>query len=115
MVDEKKMELAKGMKSDHLLLAEAMRGWEDAEKRGRGWQFCNEFFLSRPILVQLKEMKAQFAEHLSQIGFLDCNDMKASAANINSNNYALIRSIICAGLYPNVAILRFVIISNRIP
>ncbi|CAH0382485.1 unnamed protein product [Bemisia tabaci] len=106
MVDEKKMELAKGMKSDHLLLAEAMRGWEDAEKRGRGWQFCNEFFLSRPILVQLKEMKAQFAEHLSQIGFLDCNDMKASAANINSNNYALIRSIICAGLYPNVAILR---------
>jgi Domain of unknown function (DUF1605). len=51
-------------------------------------------------------MKRQFAEHLHEMNFLNSKDPKAEDANINANNVSLVKAIICAGLYPNVAIVR---------
>jgi ATP-dependent RNA helicase DHX36 len=51
-------------------------------------------------------MKGQFAEHLHEMNFLSSRDPKAEDANINSNNSSLVKAIICAGLYPNVAVVR---------
>jgi ATP-dependent RNA helicase DHX36 len=51
-------------------------------------------------------MKGQFAEHLHEMNFLSSRDPKAEDSNINSDNLSLVKAIICAGLYPNVAIVR---------
>ena len=51
-------------------------------------------------------MKRQFGEHLFEMKFLDSKDIKSESANRNSRNEALVRAVICAGLYPNVAEVR---------
>jgi ATP-dependent RNA helicase DHX36 len=40
------------------------------------------------------------------MNFLSSRNPKAEDSNINSNNMSLVKAIICAGLYPNVAIVR---------
>ncbi|XP_067002715.2 ATP-dependent DNA/RNA helicase DHX36 isoform X2 [Anabrus simplex] len=105
-VNLKKDELSGGMKSDHLLLAEAFRRWEEASEMGRGHNFCWEYFLSQSTLCLLRDMKAQFAEHLYKMNFLEAPDTKTYSANHNSHNLSLVKAMICAGLYPNVAIIK---------
>lgn len=51
----------------------------------------------------IKDMKQQFSSLLRDIGFLDSSDPKATSANHNSENLKLVKAILCAGLYPNVA------------
>jgi len=53
-VVKKKLELSKGLKSDHLVLAEALKQWEVAEKKGRGCDFCWQYFLSSHTLSLLR-------------------------------------------------------------
>ncbi|PNF38309.1 ATP-dependent RNA helicase DHX36 [Cryptotermes secundus] len=108
-VNQKKLCLSKGLKSDHLVLAEALKQWEVAEEMRRGREFCWDYFLSSNTLSLLRDMKGQFAEHLHEMNFLSSRDPKAEDANINSSNSSLVKAIICAGLYPNVAIVRSVV------
>jgi ATP-dependent RNA helicase DHX36 len=56
----------------------------------------------------LLSMKGQLAEHLHRRQFLQSADVLDGAANVNSNNEALVRAVLCAGLYPNVAKIRCV-------
>ena len=51
----------------------------------------------------LDKMKGQFAEHLHASKFLSTSDFRNRACNRNSGNEALVKAIIAAGLYPNVA------------
>ena len=51
----------------------------------------------------LQRHKKQFAQHLHEMNFIRTPDPKESGANRNSENEALVRAVICAGLYPNVA------------
>ncbi|KAJ9578179.1 hypothetical protein L9F63_005568 [Diploptera punctata] len=104
-VNRKKIELSRGQKSDHLILAEALKQWEEAEENKRGSAFCWDYFLSLNTLRMLRDMKVQFAEYLSKMDFLRSTDPKAEEANINSHNSSLVKAIICSGLYPNVAII----------
>jgi hypothetical protein len=53
-VNWKKQHLSKGLKSDHLVLAEALKQWEVAEKMRRGREFCWEYFLSSNTLSLLR-------------------------------------------------------------
>jgi ATP-dependent RNA helicase DHX36 len=55
----------------------------------------------------LLSMKGQLAEHLHRRQFLQSADVLDRAANVNSNNEALVRAVLCAGLYPNVAKIRW--------
>ncbi|XP_046400420.1 ATP-dependent DNA/RNA helicase DHX36-like [Ischnura elegans] len=109
-VDAKKRQLSQGSKSDHLVLAEALKRWEQLDAQGgeRGRRFCWEYFLSSHTLNLLRNMKGQFAEHLHRMKFLNSGDYKAKEANVNSNNRSLVKAIICAGLYPHVATVRAV-------
>ena len=60
-------------------------------------------------------MKLQFGEHLYEMKFVDSKDIKSESANRNSKNEALVRAVICAGLYPNVAEVRtFQVICERL-
>ena len=51
----------------------------------------------------LKNMKVQFAGLLHDIGFIDSPDPSCPSANVNSHNHKLVKAVLCAGLYPNVA------------
>nr|XP_014276577.1 ATP-dependent RNA helicase DHX36-like isoform X2 [Halyomorpha halys] len=105
-VDQRKKELCAGMKSDHLLLSEVVSLWERAEERRRGWEFCRSNYLSHNTLTQLCEMKNQFARHLYDMRFLDSDKSRCTSGNFNSNYPGLLKAIVCAGLYPNIAIIK---------
>lgn len=107
-VNRKKEEMSGGMKSDHWVIAQAFKRWEEAERHGSGRNFCWNNYLSPSTLLLLRDMKKQFAENLYEMNFLNTPNPKDPAANLNSHNIGLVKAIICAGLYPNVAILRSV-------
>ncbi|XP_015774501.1 PREDICTED: ATP-dependent RNA helicase DHX36-like [Acropora digitifera] len=90
-------------RSDHLALLRAFQGWEQASRGGREREFCWRNFLSGNTMKMIKDMKQQFSSLLRDIGFLDSSDPKATSANRNSENLKLVKAILCAGLYPNVA------------
>ncbi|EFN61923.1 Probable ATP-dependent RNA helicase DHX36 [Camponotus floridanus] len=104
--NKKKLELSMGEYSDHIALAEALRRFEVARRRGNAGQFCREYFLSFNTLKLLSEMKIQFAQYLYEMKFLNSDNPGDKNANRNSNNVALIKTIVCAGLYPNIAVIR---------
>lgn len=107
LADAKKKELAADTQSDHLMFVRAFREWENAVAVRQDYQFCRKYFLSSSILKMLNNMKKQFARYLHELHFLHCDYLKHPDFNVNSNNEALIKAIICAGLYPNVARLKF--------
>jgi hypothetical protein len=102
-------------------------GSDGGKKRGGGgrgasqmeWKFCNENFLSRQTLRMIHDMKAQFLELLCDIDFVwapeNCitgRDMRSfyrtepsggAYFNENSGNLKLVKAILVAGLYPQVA------------
>ncbi|CAL7947300.1 unnamed protein product [Xylocopa violacea] len=103
---EKKLELNMDQFSDHIALSEALRRFESSYRRGHASHFCRQYFLSFNTLKLLSEMKTQFAQHLCQMKFMETENPSDSNANKNSTNITLIKAIVCAGLYPNVAVIR---------
>lgn len=108
-VDEKKRELLSGWKSDHLVLAEALHRYEKAKLQNNERRFCWEYFLSTYTLELLTNMKDQFAQYLCDMNFLADSNVKNTKWNQNSSNLSLVKAIVCASLYPNVAIIRYFI------
>lgn len=107
-LNERKLVLDKGHKSDHLIMAEVIDQWERLEKdrnRNKVRAFIDENFLTRGNLYQLRDMKLQFAQYLCELGFLSNTDYKQKNLNMNSDNVALVKAVVCSGLYPNVAII----------
>eukprot|EP00096_Caligus_rogercresseyi_P000451 TRINITY_DN10911_c0_g1_i1.p1 TRINITY_DN10911_c0_g1~~TRINITY_DN10911_c0_g1_i1.p1 ORF type:complete len:611 (+),score=96.49 TRINITY_DN10911_c0_g1_i1:100-1833(+) len=100
MAHKRKNYLSKGSASDHLTLANVMTEWERSPDRGR---FCWDNFLSESKVKMLNDLKKQFAEYLYDKKFLSTKNIKDPEANVNSKDLDLIRSIVAAGLYPNVA------------
>ncbi|XP_072534065.1 putative ATP-dependent RNA helicase DHX57 isoform X2 [Salminus brasiliensis] len=112
--------------SDHLALLQAYKGWCNAEQNGSraGYQYCRENFLSIRGLQEIACLKRQFAELLSDIGFVK-DGLKARViermsskgtdgvleatgyeANLNADNTKLMSAMLCAALYPNVVQVR---------
>ena len=111
IVDKRRLELSRNTKSDHLMLANVMSEWEEAVIMKQGREYCWDNFLSETTLRMLDNMKQQFVEHLYNSKLVNSKNVKSPEFNRNSNNEALVRSVICAGLYPNVA--RVVNVSKR--
>ncbi|KAJ8923410.1 hypothetical protein NQ315_001968, partial [Exocentrus adspersus] len=98
--DMMKVELAGDWKSDHLLLHKALEAFETSSNPS---QFCWKYFLSSYTLKLLQKMKRDFMGQLLDLNFVSDLDPKNEVNNRNSNNLSLVKAIICAGLYPNVA------------
>lgn len=109
---ERKLELDDGNKSDHLIMAKVIKMWDEEEKRGKGRDFCDRNFLTRNTLFGLRDLKQQFTNYLLEMGFIDTSQYKSKKLNANSENVALIKAVICSGLYPNVAIIKYVNITT---
>lgn len=101
--NDAKKKLGLGQFSDHIALAEALRQFEQGLLNRQAGRFCSDHFLSWNLLKLLVEMKQQFAQHLYEMKFLDNSDPSDKRANRNSDNLAVIKAIVCAGLYPNIA------------
>ena len=106
LCDRKKVELSQGTRSDHLMFANVMMKWEDAVQDRNSRKFCWEYFLAEGTLQLLDKMKKQFAEQLAVAKFIGSSNVTDPDSNRNSGNEALVRAVICAGLYPNVAAAR---------
>lgn len=89
--------------SDHIALVKAFEGWKDAKQNGagEGKSFCWENFLSPVTLQMMEDMRIQFLDLLSNIGFLD-KSRGANAYNQYSHDLEMVCAVLCAGLYPNV-------------
>jgi len=101
--DAMKIELSKDSKSDHIMLINAFKGWEEARDNGCSGEYCWRNFLSVKTLKMIENMKKQFSQLLHDIGFTKSSNTKDRSSNINSDNVNLIKAVICAGLYPHVA------------
>ncbi|XP_017226495.1 DExH-box ATP-dependent RNA helicase DExH7, chloroplastic isoform X2 [Daucus carota subsp. sativus] len=109
--------------SDHLVMMVAYRKWEKIlrESGGKAAQrFCSSYFLSSSVMYMIRDMRIQFGTLLADIGLVNLpktyqingtrkdvldswfSDM-SEPFNINSNHFSVVRAILCAGLYPNVA------------
>ncbi|XP_019134505.2 putative ATP-dependent RNA helicase DHX57 [Larimichthys crocea] len=123
--NEKKLAFAVA-NSDHLALLQAYKGWCCAAKNGNqaGFLYCRENFLSWRGLQEIASLKRQFAELLSDIGFIKeglrartiermCSkgtdgilEATGHEANLNADNIRLMSAMLCAALYPNVVQVR---------
>jgi ATP-dependent RNA helicase DHX36 len=101
--DEVKRRFAEESRSDHIALLRAFEGWEEARLHGNAREYCWQSFLSQNTLELLKNMKKQFCGLLYDTGFLHSPDPNHDEANYNSGNTKLVKAVLCAGLYPNVA------------
>ncbi|XP_027745036.1 putative ATP-dependent RNA helicase DHX57 [Empidonax traillii] len=119
--NKKKLEFAVG-NSDYLALLQAYKGWRLSIEEGSqaSYNYCRENFLSGRVLQEIASLKRQFAELLSDIGFvkegLKARDIEkkwsqggdgvldatGEEANSNAENIKLISAMLCAALYPNV-------------
>lgn len=120
-VDAVKRRFAKDWCSDHIMLASVMEEWRRSQQ---SYGFCRSNFLNAFTLQQLENMKRQFCATLKDMRFLvDANpEARGNNPHTEGEYLNLLRSIICAGLYPNVGILkakftnrRGVLVSVRTP
>jgi len=101
--EQARIRFAGDTRSDHIALLNAFQGWEKASLQGSERDYCWTNFLSANTMKMIKDMKKQFSGLLYEIGFLDSTNPTAFSANYNSENLKLVKAILCAGLYPNVA------------
>jgi len=100
-----KRTLAEGSCSDHLLIARVMSQYRSAVQRGwsQARNFCHQNFLSFNTMSMLSDMADQFCKDLHERQFITHPSLTDAAANVNSDNEKLVRAVLCAGLFPNVA------------
>ncbi|XP_059648206.1 DExH-box ATP-dependent RNA helicase DExH7, chloroplastic isoform X1 [Cornus florida] len=109
--------------SDHLVMMIAYKKWEKVlhqEGVKAAQRFCNSYFLSSSVMYMIRDMRIQFGTLLADIGLIDLpknhqiegkkkekldswlSDM-SQPFNMCSHHSSIVKAIICAGLYPNVA------------
>lgn len=57
--------------SDHIALVKAFDGFQAAKREGRERSYCWDNFLSSNTLQMMEDMRRQFQDLLSDIGFVD--------------------------------------------
>uniref|UniRef100_A0A182SEH4 Helicase C-terminal domain-containing protein n=1 Tax=Anopheles maculatus TaxID=74869 RepID=A0A182SEH4_9DIPT len=109
-VDRIKRNFANDSASDHIMLANVIAEWRKQSNKGG---FCGKNFLNNATLQQLTNMKGQFCEYLCRTKFMAGSQAESKQDNLHSDNVELLRAIVGAGLYPNVAFVRKVIRSRN--
>uniref|UniRef100_A0A0E0BBK8 RNA helicase n=1 Tax=Oryza glumipatula TaxID=40148 RepID=A0A0E0BBK8_9ORYZ len=87
--------------SDHIALVKAFEAWKEARRSGRERSFCWENFLSPMTLQMMDDMRNQFFDLLSDIGFVS-KTRGLKAYNYYGKDLEMVCAVLCAGLYPNV-------------
>ena len=109
-------------KSDHLATVTAFEGWRSALRKGgraAEKQFCEEHALNMMALRELERARQDMAENLCELGFIpreylqnDASKLDRSPSpaishfDVNSGSARVLKACLCAGFYPNVALVR---------
>jgi len=120
---------ASEQQSDHLVLAAVMDGWIHARSSGdlAASSFAKKYSLSVQNVRLIMEMRSQFAEMLSEAGLLenpqmqmksridgiDWYDHRNCLQNANKDHPAVVKSVLVAALYPNVAVMDDITPGNK--
>ncbi|XP_031838803.1 3'-5' RNA helicase YTHDC2 [Nomia melanderi] len=89
--------------SDHMAVLRAFQGWQNARARGKERSFCEQNFISAAVMEMVVGMRTQLLGQLRASGFVkargpgDIRDL-----NSNSENWAVVKAALTAGLYPNL-------------
>ncbi|CAH2296197.1 probable ATP-dependent RNA helicase YTHDC2 isoform X1 [Pelobates cultripes] len=92
-----------GTYSDHMALLRAFQAWQKARSEGWEREFCEKNFLSQATMEVIVGMKTQLLGQLRASGFVrargggDLQDV-----NTNSENWAVVKAALVAGMYPNL-------------
>ncbi|XP_069576764.1 3'-5' RNA helicase YTHDC2-like [Brachyistius frenatus] len=89
--------------SDHMALLTAFQGWQKARSDGWGRSFCEKNFLSQATMDMILGMRTQLLGQLRAIGFVQTragSDIRD--VNLNSENWAVVKAALVAGMYPNL-------------
>ena len=105
MVRKCKKQLDDGLRSDHLLIARVMRQYRSLRNQdfAAAKNYCYQNYLSSGTMSMLTDMVDQFCRDLHERQFLSSASVTDPAANVNSKNHGLVRAVLCAGLFPNIA------------
>eukprot|EP00066_Takifugu_rubripes_P013439 XP_011602705.1 PREDICTED: probable ATP-dependent RNA helicase YTHDC2 [Takifugu rubripes] len=90
--------------SDHMALLRAFQAWQKA--RSDGWEraFCEKYFLSQATMNMILGMRTQLLGQLRAIGFVRAHGgSDIRDVNQNSENWAVVKAALVAGMYPNLA------------
>lgn len=92
--------------SDFMTICNVWNSFQDAHTVGKSRKFCDEHYLSRSALMEIKDTREQYLSLLYQIGFVS-KGLKGQgvplACNKHGTKESVVNAVICAGLYPNVA------------
>ncbi|CAI5975460.1 unnamed protein product [Closterium sp. NIES-65] len=105
MADAAKKKFSKDSRSDHIALLNAFEGWRAAKMQGQERNYCWDNFLSAPVLQMVSDMRGQFLQLLSDIGFYDPR-LGLNEYSQLASDQEMLSAVICAGLYPSVAQIR---------
>nr|XP_043628822.1 DExH-box ATP-dependent RNA helicase DExH7, chloroplastic [Erigeron canadensis] len=109
--------------SDHLIMMIAYKKWDKIlheNGANAAERFCKSYFLSSSVMYMIRDMRVQFGTLLADIGLIDLPKNYQSggkwkekldswfsdttqAFNVYSNHSSVVKALLCAGLYPNVA------------
>ncbi|GBG62910.1 hypothetical protein CBR_g34282 [Chara braunii] len=112
--------IARGEQSDHLAMVAAYEGWRSSLEKGgskAAREYCRKTFLSIQTLEMIRDMRRQFATLLADIGFVklpkgsatkdkwapDWVDDPKQLWNVHALQPSIVKAVLCAGLYPNIA------------
>lgn len=113
--DLKRKQFSHGINSDHIMYTFVFDEWQNACRHMSGQEFCWRNFVSPTNLNMIKEMRKQFAQYLSDCGFLLSKNLNDSSQNYNSKDINVISAVVCSGLYPNVIRILKHVRSDRRP
>ncbi|XP_061655818.1 3'-5' RNA helicase YTHDC2 isoform X1 [Phyllopteryx taeniolatus] len=89
--------------SDHMTLLRVFQAWQ--KSRTDGWErpFCEKNFLSNATMEMILGMRTQVLGQLRATGFVRVHgDSDIRNVNINSENWAVVKAALVAGMYPNL-------------
>ncbi|XP_069370427.1 3'-5' RNA helicase YTHDC2 isoform X2 [Paralichthys olivaceus] len=89
--------------SDHMALLTAFQAWQRACSNGSERSFCKKHFLSHSTMEKIHGIRIQLLAQLRAMGFVQANGSSDIVElNHNSENWAVVKAALVAGMYPNV-------------
>jgi len=105
-IRHRKKDLAGDLRSDHLLIAKVMIEFRTMHQSAAR-NYCSRNFLNFNTMSMLKNMVDQFSRDLYERKFISSPSVMDPASNVHSGDERLIRAVLCAGLFPNIALVKF--------
>jgi HrpA-like RNA helicase len=88
--------------SDAIAAYEAYTEWASIQGRSNRERYCTENYMSHNSFQSIQDVKTQLGKILYDIGYI-CESIDH---NHNSMNHRLIKAVIMAGSYPNIAMIK---------